>query len=161
RCRRREAAVRLPASKMTTKACRRSRSRRMVHPSVITMDAIRYSRFSDRWSPAYAAPVDHANKETIMPGLKLTVSGQPDAALSAGLGGELNRVTCGTLGKLPERTMVMVRYVPHEHWFIQARSLAEQGKNSFRLEVTITEDTNTKDEKAIYQKEAYELLARL
>jgi 4-oxalocrotonate tautomerase len=96
-----------------------------------------------------------------MPGLKLTVSGQPDAALSARLAAELTTLTCSTLRKLPERTMVMVHYVPHEHWFIQARSLAEHGRNSFRLEVTITEDTNTKDEKAVYQKEAYELLARL
>ncbi|MCA6125406.1 4-oxalocrotonate tautomerase family protein [Bradyrhizobium sp. WSM 1704] len=96
-----------------------------------------------------------------MPGIKLTVSGTPDEALSRRLAAELTAFTCTTLRKQPERTMVQVHYLAHEHWFIEARSLAEHGKNSFRLEVTITEGTNTRDEKSIYQQKAFALLSEL
>ena len=96
-----------------------------------------------------------------MPGLKLTVSGAPDEALSRRLAAELTALTCTTLRKVPERTMVQVRYLPQEHWFIAARSLADYGKNSFRLELTITEGTNTRDEKSAYQKKAFALLSEL
>ena len=96
-----------------------------------------------------------------MPGLKLTVSGAPDEALSRRLAAELTALTCATLRKKPERTMVQVRYLAHEHWFIAARSLADHGKNSFRLELTITEGTNTRDEKSAYQKKAFALLSEL
>ena len=96
-----------------------------------------------------------------MPGLKLTVSGTPDEALSRRLAAELTALTCSTLRKKPERTMVQVRYLPREQWFIEARSLADHGKNSFRLEVTITEGTNTRDEKSLYQKRAFVLLSEL
>jgi 4-oxalocrotonate tautomerase len=44
---------------------------------------------------------------------------------------------------------------------ISGKSLAELGKNAFRLEVTITDETNTKAEKAAYQKEAYAALCEL
>ncbi len=54
--------------------------------------------------------------------------------------------------------MVLVRFVPHELWFIDGRSLAEHGRNSFRLEVTITDETNTKAQKARYQREAFDLV---
>jgi len=57
--------------------------------------------------------------------------------------------------------MVQVHYVPHEHWFIDSRSLTDHGKNSFRLEVTVTEGTNTRNEKSIYQKKAFALLSEL
>jgi 4-oxalocrotonate tautomerase len=96
-----------------------------------------------------------------MPGIKLTVSGRPDERLSRRLATELTAFTCTTLRKKPERTMVQVHYVPHEHWFIDSRSLADHGKNSFRLEVTITDGTNSRDEKSIYQKEAFALLSEL
>jgi 4-oxalocrotonate tautomerase len=44
-------------------------------------------------------------------------------------------------------------------WFVAGRSLAEDGRNSFRLEVTITDETNSKAEKAAYHKAAFEMLA--
>lgn len=96
-----------------------------------------------------------------MPGIKLTVSGTPDEALSRRLATELTNLTCTILRKKPDRTMVQVRYLPREHWFIEARSLAEHGRNSFRLELTITAGTNTREEKAIYQKRTFDLLAEL
>ncbi|WP_019938538.1 hypothetical protein [Bordetella sp. FB-8] len=94
-----------------------------------------------------------------MPGIVLTVSGESNKTLTNRLANELPRLTCRILKKEPERTMMMVRYVPKDQWFIAGRSLAESGQSSFRLEITITDETNTKSEKAAYHKAAFELLS--
>lgn len=94
-----------------------------------------------------------------MPGITLKISGQPDMALVQSIVPQLTALTCDVLEKRPEQTMVMVYFVPHELWFINSRSLSELGLNSFRLEVTITDETNTKAQKARFQHEAFVLLA--
>ncbi|ABE36656.1 tautomerase enzyme family protein [Paraburkholderia xenovorans LB400] len=96
-----------------------------------------------------------------MPGIKLTVSGNGDTGLSEHLATEVSALTCSVLEKELGKTMVVIRYIPPEQWFIAGRSLASLGKNSFRLEVTITEETNTKGQKAEYQRQAFELLSTL
>ena len=96
-----------------------------------------------------------------MPGVTLTVSGQADPALTTRLARELAELTCRVLRKELARTTVWVRYHPADQWFIAGRALADLGKNAFRLEVTITDETNTKAEKAAYQREAFALLSRL
>ena len=100
-------------------------------------------------------------KDNPMPGITLKLSGHPDPALASRLAFELTALTCNVLEKQPEQTMVMVQFVPHELWFLDRRSLAEHGRNSFRLEVTITDETNTKAQKARYQREAYALLEEM
>jgi 4-oxalocrotonate tautomerase len=96
-----------------------------------------------------------------MPGIVLTVSGEANGVSSQRLAEEITRLTCSVLRKEPERTMVILRHVPHDQWFIGSRSLADYGKNSFRLEVTITDETNTKAEKAAYHQAAFTLLSDL
>ncbi|WP_454676840.1 tautomerase family protein [Achromobacter marplatensis] len=96
-----------------------------------------------------------------MPGIDITISGQPDSALTHQLAAQLTELTCRILKKEPSRTRVIVRFVPQDQWFIAGRSLAEQGKRSFQLEVTVTGETNTRNEKADYHKAAYELLGGL
>lgn len=95
-----------------------------------------------------------------MPGITLKISGEPNLELVHSIVPKLTTLTCEVLEKRPEQTLVMVQFLPHEQWFIASRSLAEQGRNSFRLEVTITDETNTKAQKARYQHEAFELLAK-
>ncbi|MGF6593003.1 tautomerase family protein [Pseudomonas sp. 2835] len=96
-----------------------------------------------------------------MPGINLTVSGQADAALTKRLVTTVMELTGSLLDKEAERTLMMVRYHPHADWFIAGQSLLELGQNSFRLEVTITDETNTKQQKAAFQKAAYAALAEL
>jgi 4-oxalocrotonate tautomerase len=96
-----------------------------------------------------------------MPGIFLTISGQDDPALTHRLADQVARLTCEMLGKERERTMVIVRYVPKDQWFIAGRSLAEHGKNAFRLEVTVTDETNTRAEKAAFHKAAFALMSDL
>ncbi|WP_313955590.1 4-oxalocrotonate tautomerase [Paraburkholderia sp. BCC1886] len=108
--------------------------------------------------PRYAF---HFDGKITMPGINLTVSGIGDAGQSERLAIAVSTLTCTVLQKELGKTMVIVRYVPHEQWFIAGQSLASLGKNSFRLEVTITEETNTKSQKADYHRQAFELLSTL
>jgi 4-oxalocrotonate tautomerase len=96
-----------------------------------------------------------------MPSIFLTVSGQDDPALTRRLAEEVAGLTCEVLRKEHERTTVIVRYVPKDQWFVAGRSLAEHGKTAFRLEVTVTDETNTRAEKAAFQKAAFALLSDL
>lgn len=96
-----------------------------------------------------------------MPGLSLRLSGQPDTALVSRIAPELTALTSRVLEKRPELTVVTFEFVPHELWFIDNRSLVEHSRNAFRLEVTITDETNTKAQKARFQREAYDLLSEL
>lgn len=96
-----------------------------------------------------------------MPGIMLRVSGRANHDQTGRLADELTSLTCSVLNKEPNQTMVMIQYFPHEQWFIGRRSLAELGKNSFRLEVTITDETNTKSQKAIFHRAVFELLSRM
>ena len=89
-----------------------------------------------------------------MPGLVLRISGDPNQELTRRIVPEIMALTCSVLHKKREQTMVMLQYVSREHWFIAGKSLAEHGKNSFRLEVTVTDETNTKEQKAAYHKAA-------
>ncbi|MCR6628775.1 MAG: hypothetical protein NVV74_01200 [Magnetospirillum sp.] len=43
-------------------------------------------------------------------------------------------------------------------WFIGGRSLAAQGKNAFHLDISITDETNTKQEKAEFIAQAHAAL---
>ncbi len=96
-----------------------------------------------------------------MPGIALTVSGPADEALTRRLATEITDLTSRVLKKPHDLTWAIVHYEPRENWFIDGRSLVEHGKNAFRLWVTITDETNSKAEKAEYQKAAFELLAGL
>lgn len=96
-----------------------------------------------------------------MPGIHLTVSGQPDAALTRQLAERLTQLTCEVLKKERARTRVIIQYVPADQWFIAGSLLSEDGRNSFALEVTLTGETNTRTEKADYHRAAYALLAEM
>lgn len=96
-----------------------------------------------------------------MPSISVNLSGTPNAALSRTVARELTSLTCTLLDKKPVNTTVAVQYIALEDWFINEQSLAELGKNSFRLTVSITEGTNTKFQIAAYHKAAFELLSKL
>ena len=94
-----------------------------------------------------------------MPFITLHLSGSPDPELSRDLSKRIGALACKLLRKDLRRTSVLVRYVPHADWFIADQSLQELGRNAFRLEVTVTDETNTRDEKATFQREAFQALS--
>ncbi|SPJ32178.1 tautomerase family protein [Kushneria phyllosphaerae] len=96
-----------------------------------------------------------------MPRITLTISGASNDELTRRVAHELGQLTASSLDKPYNATMLMVDYFPREDWFISGRSLQELGKNSFRLEVTVTDETNTREEKARYHRDAFDLLTKL
>ena len=96
-----------------------------------------------------------------MPSFTLTVSGERNPALIAQAVPALTSIGVETLHKRADLTVVTVRFVPREDWFIDNTSLAQMGLESFRLEVTITEGTNTREEKAAFHERAFATLERL
>ena len=57
--------------------------------------------------------------------------------------------------KKKEVTAIAIEYVDHDAWVVGGALLSEQGKNSFYFDIKITDETNTKDEKAQYIQEAF------
>lgn len=94
-----------------------------------------------------------------MPGITLTLSGTPNPVLASNLSLELTSLTAEVLGKQPSQTMVIVQFVDPALWFIENQSLDVLGINSFRLEITVTDETTTLAQKARYQQEVFRLLA--
>lgn len=70
-------------------------------------------------------------------------------------------LTHRVLGKKKEVTAIAIEYVDHDCWLVGGHLLSEQGKNSFYFDIKITDETNTKDEKARYIKEAFEGFERI
>lgn len=90
-----------------------------------------------------------------MPILTVKVSGKKSQDLTNQIGNLLMDLTCQILRKQREVTAIAIEYVDHDSWFVGGTLLSEVGKNSFYLDIKITDETNTKDEKAQYIKEAF------
>jgi 4-oxalocrotonate tautomerase len=96
-----------------------------------------------------------------MPILTLKVSAPRSASLSRTLSDGLVEATARVLRKNPDITAVAIDYVPPEDWIVGGRSLAEQGKASFWLDIKVVDGTNTKDEKALYLAEVFAFMRRV
>lgn len=96
-----------------------------------------------------------------MPILNVTVSGSRSDDLTQRIASTLLELTKRVLGKKPEVTSIAIRYIDPRDWIIGGHSLAEQGKNSFYFDIKITDETNTKIEKAEYIRQAFEAFNRL
>jgi 4-oxalocrotonate tautomerase len=70
-------------------------------------------------------------------------------------------LTTRILKKKREVTSIAIDYVDPDHWIVGGRSLTEQEKSSFYFDIKITDETNTKDEKARYIREAFDGFARI
>jgi 4-oxalocrotonate tautomerase len=96
-----------------------------------------------------------------MPILNLKVSASRTASLSRTLSEGLVEATARILRKNPEITAVAIDYVSPEDWIVGGRSLAEQKKASFWLDIKVVDGTNTKDEKALYLAEVFAFMGRV
>ena len=81
-----------------------------------------------------------------MPIININLTGTPDAALSARIAAEITELTRLHLKKDPTITAVALSYVDPHHWFAGGRSLAEQGSNTFWLDIKVVDGSNTKSE---------------
>lgn len=96
-----------------------------------------------------------------MPILNVKVSGKRSDEMTKAISGLLIDLTTRILGKNPAVTAIAIDYVDPRDWVAGGQTLAEQHKASFYFDVKITDETNTKDEKARYVAEAVAGFAKL
>lgn len=96
-----------------------------------------------------------------MPILNVKVSADPSRDLTSQINSLLLDITSRILKKKPEVTAIAIDYVSTEHWSISGKSLRDLGKKSVYFDIKITDETNTKDEKAKYIAEAFAGFERL
>ncbi|KUM23919.1 4-oxalocrotonate tautomerase [Mesorhizobium loti] len=96
-----------------------------------------------------------------MPIINVSVTGKPDAKLSAEIAKDITEITATHLRKDPTITAVAVSYIDPQHWFAGGKSLAEHGTNSFWLDIKVVDGTNTKLELESYLKAIFDAFGRL
>ena len=96
-----------------------------------------------------------------MPILNVKVSGTKSAEMTKRNASILQDLTSRILRKDPKVTSIAIEYVDPEDWIVAGRSLAEQGKSSFYFDIKITDETNSKAEKAQYICEAFAAFSQL
>ena len=96
-----------------------------------------------------------------MPILNVKVGAPRSDHLTQQIASTLAELTNRVLGKPPEVTAIAISYVDPRDWIVGGRSLADQGKTSFYFDVKITDETNTKADKARYIDEVYQAFTRL
>jgi 4-oxalocrotonate tautomerase len=96
-----------------------------------------------------------------MPILTVKVSARKSAELTRAISGILFELTARILKKKPEVTSIAIDYVDPDDWIVGGKSLSELGKRSVYLDIKITDETNTKAEKAQYIREAFDAFGQL
>ena len=90
-----------------------------------------------------------------MPIINVKVSAQKSKELTEEIAELLLDLTTRILKKKRTVTAITIDYVDHDSWVVGGELLSKSGKNSFYFDIKITDETNTKDEKAAYIKEAF------
>lgn len=96
-----------------------------------------------------------------MPHIVIQLSGQRDAALARKAVEAVEGLTQTVLGKDRAVMASTVEFVSADDWFIGGTPLSETGENAFYLEVSITDETNTKAEKSRYLAEVFSAFQHL
>lgn len=96
-----------------------------------------------------------------MPFIHIRISGVADEGLSRRIAAEASELTQRLLGKDPALTAVVVDYVGAPHWFIAGRPLVAESTRSYHWRVSITDEANTRREKASYLRAVHEAMTVL
>lgn len=96
-----------------------------------------------------------------MPILNVKVSVTKSKETTAKIAAILLELTTRILHKDPNVTSIAIDYVDPDAWIVGGKSLTEQGKHSVYFDVKVTDETNTKTEKAQYIQEAFDAFAKL
>jgi 4-oxalocrotonate tautomerase len=90
-----------------------------------------------------------------MPIITVKVGAKESAELTTEITEFLLELTTRVLKKKREVTAIAIDYTSPANWSVGGVPLSEQKKSSFYFDIKITDETNTKDEKAQYIKEAF------
>ena len=90
-----------------------------------------------------------------MPILNVKVSGVASAERSQKIAQMLSRHTQEILNKRPELISIAISYIDPVHWIVGGETLTKQKKSSVYLDIKITDETNSKSEKAAFIKAVF------
>ena len=96
-----------------------------------------------------------------MPILNVKVSAKGSPAMTRDISNILIDLTTRILHKDPKVTSIAIDYVDPENWIVAGKSLTEHRKKSIYFDIKITDETNSKAEKAQYINEAFEAFSSL
>ena len=96
-----------------------------------------------------------------MPILNVKVSAKKSGEMTSRISSVLLELTTRILRKDPKVTSIAIEYVDPDDWIVAGKSLVELGKSSVYFDIKITDETNSKAEKAQYIGEAFEAFAKL
>jgi 4-oxalocrotonate tautomerase len=96
-----------------------------------------------------------------MPHINIQLSGTPNRELGRRAAEVVSRLTADILGKKPSDMAVTLDYIADEDWLVGGKSLAELSAASYFVEVSITDETNTKAEKARFIRDVHEAMTGL
>lgn len=96
-----------------------------------------------------------------MPILNVKVSAKKSAELTQSISDILLELTARILNKKREVTSIAIDYVNPDDWIVGGNSLSKLGKSSIYFDIKITDETNTKDEKAQYIRETFDAFRNL
>lgn len=96
-----------------------------------------------------------------MPHITIQLSGSRDRALGQRAAQAVSQLTADILGKKPSDMAVTLDYIADEDWLVGGKSLAELSAASYFVEVSITDETNTKAEKAEFIRQVHEAMRDL
>lgn len=94
-----------------------------------------------------------------MPYLNLKLGVEPVEGLAGRAASMLATITAERLGKQRALTSVLVEFAPRAQWFVGGARAVEFA--TFYLDIKITEGTNTKTEKSLFQREAFAAMESL
>ncbi len=96
-----------------------------------------------------------------MPILNVKVSTRKTPEMIRAISDLLLDLTTRILHKQREVTAIAIDFVEPDCWIVGGVPLNESGKNSFYFDIKITDETNTKEEKAAYIRAAFDGFANL
>jgi 4-oxalocrotonate tautomerase len=99
--------------------------------------------------------------ENKMPILNVKVSAKKSPELVTDIVAHLTDITSRILKKKREVTAITIDFVEPDAWSVGGQLLSDLGRSSFYFDIKITDETNTKDEKAQYIQEAFDGFARI
>ncbi|MDQ2186233.1 tautomerase family protein [Alcaligenaceae bacterium A4P071] len=96
-----------------------------------------------------------------MPHIVIHLSGTPDPQLTRNVVDRVVDLTQSVLGKQQPVIAITVQYIAADAWFIGGETLADVNRTAFHLDISITDETNTKAEKARYLRQIHAAMAAL
>jgi len=97
-----------------------------------------------------------------MPCIHIQISGEENSDLAARVTERAVELTATLLGKNRALTAVVIDFIEATHyWSIGGLPLRAGGPRSYHWEVSVTDETNTKREKALYLQAVHEAMGAL